>query len=272
MRVSDEHLDIIQKQFELDCNLFEAEKINDHFYISPTKVLEGSRVINKMDPFFRVIVFYGKVYVMADEDTIPGWIDVLKDCSADWFFTYSNLRKIDYILNEFDREIVDTHIYYLPDADAKKAEKNNNYIWLDENSISGLRDSIPFHNALCYSPTQPDYICVGEPVSAGASVIGSDGKYIDGSLKGLAGASIDGKYVRQIGIDIDKKYRGQGLAVNLVTTLKEKIIDDLLLPFYGTNESHSISRLVGVKSGFIPAFSEIFVAKKGENFASIYNQ
>ena len=47
----------IQKQIYLDCNVSEAIKVKDDLYIAPSVVLPGSRVINKMDPFFRVVVF-----------------------------------------------------------------------------------------------------------------------------------------------------------------------------------------------------------------------
>ena len=273
MSISKHTLETIQKQFELDCNLGEAHKIKDDMWIAPTVVLPGSRVIDKLDPFFRVIVFMGRAYVMAAEETIPGWEEILKDYPAEWFFNYSRLRKLDRILNEYDREIVDTHIYFLPDEDAPKLTEPDGLRWFTEEEIAASKEINPFHNAWPYSPTQPDVYGVGMPKDekkneTDTSVI-SDASPARGELSvadmaALAGASLDGKYVHQIGIDVLPEYRGRGLSPLLVTILKQKIIEDGSLPFYGTAESHAISRSTAIRSGFLPAFAELFIGKKGK--------
>lgn len=249
MRISKEHYATMLKQIELDCNVREGHWIKDDIIIAPSRVLPGSRVIDKLSPFFRVVVYMGKAYVMADEDTIPGWEEILKDYPAEWFFNYGRLRKIDRILNEFDMEIIDTHIYYLPDADAEEIKIDGGLKWFTQEEIDSYKEGNEFKHALCYSPTQPDVYAVAMP----------DGK---GGYKGMAGASLDGEYVRQIGIDIKEEYQGEGLATKLVKSLKQRILEDGYLPFYGTSESHALSRSVGVKSGFLPAFSELFVGKR----------
>lgn len=251
-------MDIMLKQIYLDTNMNEGHPIKDDIWIAPTRVLPGSRVIHKLDPFFRVIVFMGRAYVMADEETIPGWEEILKDYPAEWFFNYGRLRKIDRILNEFDREIIDTHLYYLPDMDAPHVDIPDDWKVFSKEEIGAYKEINPFHNALPYSPTQPDVVAVAVP----------DGQ---GGYKGMAGASKDGEYVLQIGIDVKDEYRGEGLATGLVSALRSKIIDDGMLPFYGTSESHALSRTVGVKSGFLPAFSEVFVGKIVEELDGIYN-
>ena len=150
MRISKNDYDTMLNQIYLDCNVGEAVKVKDDLYIAPSVVLPGSRVINKMDPFFRVIVFMGTAYVMASEETIDGFIEILKDYPAEWFFNYGRLRKIDYILNEFGREIVDTHIYFLPDEDDYTIEIPSDWKWFSEEEIEAFKDKNPFNNALCY--------------------------------------------------------------------------------------------------------------------------
>ncbi len=255
MSISAQTIETIQKQFDLDCNLKEAHKIKDDIWIAPSVVLPGSRVIDKLDPFFRVIIFMGKAYVMAEPDTIPGWEEILKDYPAEWFFNYGRLRKIDRILNEYGREIVDTHIYYLPDEDAPHMDEPEGLRWFEEFEIPAYKDINPFHNAWPYSPTQPDVIGVGMPIEKKDCLSVTD-------MAALAGASLDGKYVHQIGIDVLPQYRGRGLAVTLVTILKQRLIEEGHLPFYGTAESHAISRMTAVRAGFLPAFAELFVGKK----------
>ena len=278
MSIAKHTLDTIQKQFDLDCNLGEAHRIKDDMWIAPSVVLSGSRVIDKLDPFFRVIVFMGRAYVMAAEETIPGWEEILKDYPAEWFFNYSRLRKIDHILNEYDREIVDTHIFFLPDDDAPKLAEPEGLRWFSEDEIAASKESNPFHNAWPYSPTQPDVYGVGMPaelVSDTGKTNATDTSVISNpapdrgdrpvtEMAALAGASLDGKYVHQIGIDVLPEYRGRGLSPLLVTILKQKIIEDGSLPFYGTAESHAISRSTAIKSGFLPAFAELFIGKKGK--------
>ncbi|MBP9996923.1 MAG: hypothetical protein KBT19_06560 [Lachnospiraceae bacterium] len=270
MRISKEHMETMRKQIELDCNLKEAYKLKDDIYLAPTKVLQGSRKINKMDPFFRVVVFMGTAYVMADEEMLPGWEEILKDYPAEWFFNFGRLRKIDRILNEYGREIVDTHIFFLPDEDAKYIETPKEYMWYSKDDIEKMRENNRFHNALCYSPTQPDVIAVGAPDISSKKY---DANHIDLSqetLKGMAGASNDGEYVWQIGIDVAKEYRNEGLAVKLTTAIKQEIVKKGKLPFYGTGEAHALSRTVAIKSGFLPAFAEIYVAKIEDKVTRVF--
>lgn len=249
MKIASETIEIIEKQFALDCNLEEAEEIGQgRMFIAPSKKLPGARIVNQTDLFFRAILFMGKAYLMVDEEIYEGCKEVFKDVDPNWFCKFPNLRILDRILNEYGYEIADTHIYYLPDADAERIEENIPVIWYSEKEIEEIKGENPFHNALCYSPTQPDVIAVGAPEDSGR-------------FKGMAGASLDGKYVRQIGIDVREEYRGQGLATYLVTLLKQRLADQGTLPFYGTSESHSLSRSVAIQAGFLPAWCEIYVKK-----------
>lgn len=251
MRIAKDTLDTMMKQITLDCNLNESVQIADKIFLAPSKAIEGARFINGMDLFMKVIVFMGKAYIMADESILGGCEDFFRNIKPEWMFEFFTLRKIDYILGSFDREIVDTHIYYLPAEGSEIVIPKGDEIWLNKDSIEEFRDNNPFPNALGFSPTQPDEI----------AVMLKDGD----KPKAMAGASIDGKYVRQIGIDVLKEYRHEGLATHLVSLLKQQIIDDGYLPFYGTSESHALSRNVAIQSGFLPAFSEFFVAKMINN-------
>ena len=252
MKIASETIEIIEKQFALDCNLEEAKEIKKgKVFLSKSKMLPGARIVDKTDLFFRAILFMGKAYLMADESIYDGCEEIFKDVSPDWFCKFPNLRILDRILNEFGYEIADTHIYYLPDKDAAYREEETPVIWLSEEEIQNMKEGNPFPNAFCYSPTQPDVIGVG--------AIEDSGRF-----KGMAGASRDGKYVRQIGIDVREEYRGQGLAIYLTTLMKQKLLEQGILPFYGTSESHSLSRSVAVQSGFLPAWCEIYVKKSEE--------
>lgn len=254
MRISNETKKIIEKQFALDCNLGEAEEIKEgEIYLSKSKNLKGARIVEKTDLFFRAVLYDGKAFLMADKSIYAGCKEIFKDAEAEWFCKYSNLRLLDRILQEYGYEIADTHIYYLPDQEAKDIHMELPVVWYNQNKINCRMEDGFFPHALCHSCTQPDYLAV-------AAVL--DKKEI-----AMAGASIDGRYTRQIGIDVKKEYRGRGIAPYLVNLLKQKItaqakIEDAdIIPFYGTSESHSFSRQVAIKAGFFPAWCEIYIKK-----------
>lgn len=250
MRVDKKHLETFIKQIKLDCNCEEAKSISERFYLAPSKKINGARIVDNMDLFFRAVVIMGQAFVMADEETVDGFEEILKDIDPEWLFEYPTLRTIDYILHEYGREIVDTHIYYLPKEDCEKEKAWGNEIWFEKNDIEQFRENNPFYNAFIFSENQPDEIAVG--IKDGDEIIA------------MAGASRDGKYVMQIGVDVFSGYEGKGYASHLVALLKDKIIEKGFTPFYGTCESHAISSNIAMNAGFLPAFSEFFAAKAND--------
>lgn len=250
MKISSETQKTIEQQFALDCNLEKAEEIvKGKVFLSKTKILPGARIVDKTDQFLRVIIFMDKAYIMADDSIYDGLKELYSHEDApEWFFKFPNLRILDHILGDYNREIADTHIYFLPDEDARIVKSDREEKWFTREEIEAFREQNPFQNALAFSPTQPDVIAV--------AAIEKE------KMKGMAGASLDGEYVRQIGIDVLEEYRGEGLATYLTTILKQRIMEQGKLPFYGTSESHGISRSVAIKSGFLPAWAEIYVKTK----------
>ena len=260
MKIDSRTREIIEKQFYLDCNLAEAEEIKaGEIYLSKSKKLPGARIVSKTDLFFRAIMYGGKAYLMVDESIYDGCKEIFKDVEADWFCKFPNLRLIDNILQEYGYEIADTHIYYLPDETFPHVEENYPVVWYDEKAIELRKEWNTFSNALCYSETQPDIMAV---------VAINDGNSLVESEMGMAGCSLDGKYTRQIGVDVKPEFRGKGLATYLTSLLKQKIMkqaeenNEEVIPFYGTSESHSLSRSVAIQSGFLPAWCEIQIRKK----------
>ena len=81
---------------------------------------------------------------------------------------------------------------------------------------------------------------------------------LDGNILGMAGASKDSEMMWQIGINVAKNSEGMGIGTYLVTNLKREIMKRDILPFYGTAESHVKSQKVGVQSGFLPAWAELY--------------
>ena len=84
---------------------------------------------------------------------------------------------------------------------------------------------------------------------------------LNGEIIGMAGASEDSPLMRQIGINVLPDFRGKGIAEYLVTALKNMILDEGYLPFYGTSMSHLASQRVALSAGFRPAWTELTAEK-----------
>ena len=73
----------------------------------------------------------------------------------------------------------------------------------------------------------------------------------------MAGCSEDAAGWQQIGIDVMPKYRSRGIGTFLVSLLRNKIIENGDIPFYGTQIANIHSWNIAIKSGFRPAWIEI---------------
>lgn len=248
MRIDREYMEKTLRQFTLDYNVDGGEWITDKIHLSPVNVLEGARLHVKHDTFFKAAIIMGKAYVMADVVMHPWIKEVLAKESPEWWCDFKNLRKLEAELNKHGREIFDTHIYFLPSEEPTMERPRFSVKWFEKEELEQFRYDKRFNTyALSFSPTQPDVLAVAaydgaEPVA-------------------MAGCSEDGKYLWQIGVDTVPGYEGKGLGVNLVTLLKQEIIARGKVPYYGTAESHAISRNIAIGSGFLPAWCEIQVRK-----------
>lgn len=242
---------MVRQQFRTDTNCSEAEEKNKIIMINEAARLSGSRYFGELDTFFRAIIYHGEMYMSADERILEWCRERYSLYKPEWFCKYENLRVLDAKLNEYGYEIQDTHVYFLPDNDAQTYEFDVPFElrWLDEDDIAAFNERESFKHALGYIKDCPDV----------TAVAATDG---DGTIVAMAGASRDSDIMWQIGIDVKTGYEHRGLAVYLVTLLKEHILELGKVPFYGTSESHSNSMDVALRSGFIPAFTEVFCRRK----------
>lgn len=247
MRIDSESMEKTLCQFALDYNLEEGEWITEKIHLSPVAVRTGARIHKKHDTFFKAAIIMGRAYVMADERMHPWIQEVLAKEPPEWWCDFKNLRKLDAELNQYGREIFDTHIYFLPSEKPTDTRERFAIRWFEKDELEQFRDDKRFNTyALSFSPVQPDVL----------SVAAYDGE----EMIAMAGCSEDGAYLWQIGVDCVKGYEGKGLAVNLVTLLKQEIIARGKVPYYGTAESHGVSRNVAIGSGFLPAWCEIQIS------------
>ena len=248
MRIDSEYMEKTLRQFALDYNVDGGEWITEKIHLSPVNVLEGARLHVKHDTFFKAAIIMGKAYVMADEKMHPWIKEILAKEPPEWWCDFKNLKKLESELNKYGREIFDTHIYFLPSEEPTMERPRFAVKWFEKEELEQFRNDKRFNTySLSFSPTQPDVLAVvaydkKEPIA-------------------MAGCSEDGKYLWQIGVDCVEGYEGRGLAGNLVTMLKQEIIARGKVPYYGTAESHAVSRNVAIGSGFLPAWCEIQVRK-----------
>lgn len=264
----------------------------------------GARCYAGSDAFFWAIICMGQLFLSVDEQLYEWACKEFSDCAPEWFCEYDNLRRIDEKLREYGRKVGDTHVYFLPgegtacetvqigenDSDVGKnipceadiGQPLTAYQWYDREEILRFQEGNRFKSAICFSPTQPDVLAVAAirpytmlqseaatSTAAGGKVPGelyAKGKeFNQAHMAGMAGVSEDGKYLWQIGINVDEDSTGQGLAARLVRMIKEEVIRRGKIPFYGTSESHIISQTVGIKAGFVPAFTTVYAKRQAED-------
>ncbi len=247
MKIDKTALETATKQFYLDCNVEDTIFDNGKVLISKSKSIQGARIIEGKDLFFKAIICLGKAYIMVDEQICDWAVEKFENASPQWFCAYSNLRMIDKKLNKYKREIADTHLYFLPAENSLDVEPLREVMWFEQEELAQFKENNQFTSALSFSKTQPDVLAVAAVDS--------------GKLTAMAGASCDGDYLWQIGINVLPEYEKQGLAVNLTSLIKQELIKRGKMPFYGTSESHTISQTVGLHAGFLPAWSEIYIRK-----------
>lgn len=274
-------LEDARKQFCLDINLPWEEYIKQSSKrVIITKSNEesrarltetGARTMHNRDSFFVAMICMGQLFMMVDEQLYDWAVKEFQKCAPEWICKFKTLHKIDQKLQEYGRRIADTHIYYLPKEEysqnqvrESKDRNEKNLTWYNQEELLEFKENNIFKSAICFSPTQPDVLAVAamKPTMKLATELASQEKsFLQDDMTGMSGASMDGKYLWQIGIDVRDGYRGKGLAAFLVKNIKDEIIKRGITPFYGTSESHIISQTVALKTGFVPAWTEITAQK-----------
>ncbi len=262
---------------------------------------EGARNYGERNSFFRAIICLGQLFICCDERIYDWVVEQYAECKPEWFCNYRRLRKLDEKLKEYGHEIYDTHVYFLPEEVSEPelgedrpegsrlvqtsdvlaggvnvCEDMFSTVWYEQEEILGFKESNRFTSAISFWEGQPDMLAVAAmrpeyqstPIGTPNKEQVSDksSKDFDQShMCAMAGASRDGEYLWQIGINVDADYAGQGLGHRLVRALKEEILRREKVPFYGTSESHTLSQTVGLKAGFVPAWTEVSVRKIRED-------
>lgn len=220
----------------------------------------GARIYAGRSSFFWAIICLGQLFICCDEKIYDWVVKQYAQYPPEWFCSFQNLRKLEEKLKEFGHEIQDTHVFFLPEEveESLQRKESLNYVWFEQEEILQFKENNRFASAICFWEGTPDVLAVAA-LRESAEKCGDTKSFDHSQMAGMAGVSGDGKYLWQIGINVDKGHAGQGLGHKLVRTLKEEILRRGKVPFYGTSESHTVSQNVGLKAGFVPAWTEVWV-------------
>lgn len=247
MYTKSEILNIAKKQLALDynCSLQDFEKEGNT--ITENRLIKGRRIYESDGCFLKIICIGGRAIICADKKLWPWLEEKIIKRDACWLFDFSKLRMIDNKLQEFGHEIDIIHPYYLPDPAACEVKPATKVKWLKQQDIAQFKGDDRFDEAFAFNDNYPDVL--------GIAALDGD------SIMGMAGASADSETLYQIGINVMPEYRGRGIGTSLVALLKQELLKQGKVPFYGTAESHINSKNIAINAGFFPAWTELFSKK-----------
>ncbi len=168
---------------------------------------------------------------------------LLKAAEGAWFMEPPVMKELNRMLEQHGYEIDQLHPFFLSFREGPARTGAYQIRWYRDGEIEVFRGDARFSNAYSFCPTAPDRIGVGA--------------FRDGKLLGMAGASADSPDLWQIGIDVLAEARGGGIGAMLVSLLRNEILREGKVPFYGAAVSHAISQSIAVRAGFVPAWAEL---------------
>lgn len=233
---------------EFNCSPLDFTKQENILTVSALQ--EGRRVYSNEKYFFHMVTTGNNAVLTAEECLHPFLEEFMKERTGHWLFELPNLLPLEKELNRFGYTLTQTHHMFLP-AEQVEAKKNYPVKWFcGKEEIEQFYGDERFPNAICseYLPHRPDNIVVCA--------------YDGDKIMGMAGCSEDAPGWQQIGIDVMLNYRSLGVGTYLVTLLKNKILEDGNIPFYGTSVSNYHSWNIALNCGFRPVWVEIGAKKK----------
>lgn len=259
--------DELYQLLALEFNCTQEDFLRAENVLTVSELHEGRRVYSPEKYFFHMVTMGENAVLTADECLHTFLREFMKGRTGHWLFELPNLLPLEKELNRWGYSLTQTYHMFLPEKKCAETmcavmgcEKvqscgvgiNFDTKWFCEEEIQPFYGDERFPNAICseYTSARPDrmVVCL------------YDGEV----LAGMAGCSEDAPGWMQIGIDVVPEYRGRGIGTYLVTLLKEKILEQGNIPFYGTSLSNYHSWNIALNSGFRPAWVEIG-AKKIKN-------
>ena len=238
-------LKIAMEQSAKDIGCKAEDFLSDKNVIVPFKMGPDAKKYYKL-PIGCNFISYGNNVVAASTEELT---DVVNEYIARFEFYHCFETPNMYWLNErikpFGQTVCFMAEYYLFDPDRiEKLPCEYEFRVLQQVDFENLY--LPeWSNALCSDRKNLDVLGVGA--------------YDGDKLIGLSGCSADAKDMWQIGVDVLPEYRRKGIASVITSKLAFEILKRDKVPFYCSAWSNIRSVRNAVKSGFLPAWTEMSV-------------
>lgn len=199
--------------------------------------------------FLKIAAANGKILCCGREDVISVLSKEWENTDGQWFMEAKSLAKLNKMISNYGFHIKQAHPFFIATEKTVVTAKNFDIVWYTQDEILQFSGDSRFEEAFAFCKTAPDVLGVAA--------------YRDGRIVGMAGASSDSPRMEQIGINTLPEARGNGIGTALVAILKNAVLDQGILPFYGTAFSHIASQRVAIKAGFLPAWAELITEQDG---------
>ena len=239
-----------------------ARQLAADFCCTPADVLDAQHHFTVFSPqpdrrqymeivpcILKIAVVNGKLLFTGREDVIIRCRELYANANAPWFMKARNLAALNRELSTFGAQIRHARPFFTADSAAPVDTRDFTILRYRGAAIEAFRGDDRFGDAYGFCETAPDVLGV-----AAAK---------DGAILGMAGASADSPLMWQIGINVLPEARGQGVAAMLVSLLRNDVLQEGRLPYYGTSISHLESQRVALRAGFLPAWFELVAAPQG---------
>lgn len=237
-------IQILLEQLALDysCRVSDLESPENIFTVK--KHLPGRRIYSRDNCPLNVLCINSKIVLSAADNLVEAATERYHKSNGAWFFSFDNLRDLDEWLRPQHAAIADTHQFFLPSGLLCAPDPLAPVQWFEQHEMEPFRGDNRFREALTFDAVRPDVLAVAA--------------ILDGQIAAMAGASADSATLWQVGINVLPRYTHAGLGTYLVTLLKNEILNRGYLPFYGTSSSHIVSQKIAIRSGFVPAWAELY--------------
>lgn len=230
-----------------ECNCSPEDFGKEENILTSSVLCEGQRRYSSDQKFFHMVTTGGNAVITADECLHPFLREFMKDRMGHWLFEQPNLLPLERELARFGYTLsMSWHLFLSCTAVAPKG--NFSVRWLDGGELDRFAEGPRFSNAICGDKMRPNRL----------AVCAMDGDRI----MGMAGCSEDAPGWYQIGVDVLPAYRSHGVGTYLVTLLKDRLIADGNIPFYGTSLSNLHSWNIALNAGFRPTWVEIGAVRR----------
>lgn len=242
--------DRLIRQLALDycCTPAQVRDGKNHF--TEYSPLPGRRMFQESGEgcFLKMAAAGGKLLVTGQREIVAELEEKLRNVDGAWSMDADALAGLNGLLDRYGREIGQAHLFFTADRKTAADTVGFDLIRYESRDIGQFRGDPRYGEAFAFSEYAPDVLGIGA--------------FRDGQIAGMAGASADSPLLWQIGINTMAPFRGSGVGSMLVTLLKNEVLEQGRLPYYGTALSHVLSQRVALRAGFLPAWAELTTRKK----------